>query len=111
VAGQSLEELDLDKDGKLSVLEIYYRTLVEVQARYAADKRISTEHQQLDDNGDGLGTERPLASDEGERNPGEDGTLAYSCFLSYSKPLPKQPLEKPKDNLPLNSEADHGKSD
>jgi hypothetical protein len=111
VAGQSLEELDLDKDGKLSVLEVYYRVLVEVQARYVADKLIATEHQQLDDNGDGLGAERPLASDEGERSPGEDGSLAYSCFLPYLKPLPRKESEKPKDNPPLNSEADHGKSD
>jgi hypothetical protein len=111
VATQPLAALDLDKDGKLSVLELYYRILVEVQARYAADKRLSTEHQQLDDNGDGVGTERPLASDEGTRKPGEDGILAYGTILSYPNPQAKENPAKPTNNLPPNSEAEHGKSD
>jgi len=31
--------------------------VAEVESRYAADKRVATEHAQLDDDGDGRGTE------------------------------------------------------
>jgi hypothetical protein len=59
-------ELDQDRDQKISLLELFQRTVQETQARFDADKRLATEHAQLDDNGDGRGTEidklaRPLA--------------------------------------------------
>jgi hypothetical protein len=68
--------LDADRDGKVSVLELFDATVAEVAARYAADKRIPTEHAQLDDNGDGHGSEEP------GRKPGDaDGKLAAGTIV------------------------------
>lgn len=96
MGGRSLKALDIDKDGKLSVLELYYRIMVEVQARYAADQRIPTEHSQLDDNGDGIGVERPLAADEEKKSSDADGTLSLSTILPFTDPPKKEePPKKP----------------
>ena len=53
-------EADLDKDGALSALELYLAVATDVLKRYADAEEISTEHAQLDDNGDGRGTEIQL---------------------------------------------------
>ncbi len=53
------EEVDQDGDDQVSLLEFMGRVVEEVEARYAADQRAPTEHAQLDDNGDGRGTEWP----------------------------------------------------
>jgi hypothetical protein len=95
VAIRPVEELDIDKDGKISALELYYRVFVEVQARYAADKRVPTEHSLLDDNGDGVGTERPLASEQEKNNPTADGNLAHATILPYPNEQLKAETEKP----------------
>jgi hypothetical protein len=104
VAARPLEELDVNKDGKLSVLELYYRIMAEVRARYAADKRLSTEHSQLDDNGDGVGTERPLVPEPGKKiGPGDDGILSLATILPYPNPPQKEKHpgpEPPKDLKP-----------
>jgi hypothetical protein len=67
--------LDSDGDGKVSVLELYRHTVAEVEARFAAEKLVPTEHARLDDNGDGVGTEKPL-TDKDKDKPGADGRLA-----------------------------------
>jgi hypothetical protein len=85
-ARQSREQLDLDHDGKVSVLELYRRTVEEVQARFAADKRVPTEHAQLDDNGDGVGTEDPAPKKPNDKAGGKDGDLAAQTFLRWRKP-------------------------
>ena len=88
---QSLAELDLDGDKKVSVWEVFLRLGKLVDARFAADKRTATEHALLDDNGDQIGTERPAAP-EGEapgkpetgkkaRAGGDDGELAKKTIL------------------------------
>jgi hypothetical protein len=102
VVARPLAALDVNKDGKLSVLELYYRIMAEVQARYAADKRLSTEHSQLDDNGDGVGAERPLVVEPGKKiGPGDDGILSLATVLPYPNPPPKEKrLEPPKDLKP-----------
>ncbi len=76
--------LDANRDGKVSVLELFNHTNSEVAKRFAADKRIPTEHAQLDDNGDGVGTERPVAI-AGQQVGGRpaDGALAARIFLSF----------------------------
>jgi hypothetical protein len=74
VMKRSREQLDSNKDGQVSVLELYQHTVAEVKARFAADKRVPTEHAQLDDNGDGLST-------------AADGQLAARTFLPW-KPTP-----------------------
>ena len=50
-------EADRDKDGALSVFELYLAIVADVTRRYVEDELIPTEHSQLDDNGDGRGTE------------------------------------------------------
>jgi hypothetical protein len=75
------EKLDENKDGKVSVLEVYRRTVREVEARFAADKRVPTEHAQLDDNGDGVGTEAPVVEAGDGKKPTADGALAAKTFL------------------------------
>ena len=50
-------DADRDKDGTLSVFELYLATVADVDRRYVEDELIATEHAQLDDNGDGRGTE------------------------------------------------------
>jgi hypothetical protein len=80
-----LEGLDAMKDAKVSVLDLYRRMVAEVEARFAADKRVPTEHAQLDDNGDGVGTEEPVVEKEGEKKPTADGRLAAHTFLPFRK--------------------------
>jgi hypothetical protein len=75
------KELDANKDGKVSVLEVYRRTVAEVEARFAADKRAPTEHAQLDDNGDGRGTEAPVVDGEPGKKSTLDGPLAAHTYL------------------------------
>jgi hypothetical protein len=101
VAERSLADLDIDKNGQLSLLEFYYRVIIEAQARYTADKRLPTEHAQLDDNGDGVGVEQPLAGDEDKNDSNADGVLSHSTILPYaaspSKEEPPKQIER-KDN-------------
>ena len=75
VAAMPAVAIDANKDGKISVLELFQKTVKEVEARFGADKRIPTEHAQLDDNGDGKGTEAPnpkaqADSSDGRLRPG-----------------------------------------
>ncbi len=71
-------EVDSNKDGKISVLELFQKTVREVGARFGSDMRVPTEHGQLDDNGDGKGSEAPGAD-------GADGPLAARTFLSWRR--------------------------
>ena len=85
------------------LLELYYRIMAEVRTRYAADKRLSTEHSQLDDNGDGVGTERPLVPEPGKKiGPGDDGILSLGddLALSPSTPPKEERRESPKNLKP-----------
>jgi hypothetical protein len=50
-------ELDMDGDHCISVMELFSATVRETEKRFASDKRLPTEHAQLDDNGNGKGTE------------------------------------------------------
>lgn len=84
VTKRSLAQLDTNKDGKVSVLELFQHTVAEVEARFAADNRVPTEHAQLDDNGDGVGTEKPVPDGklEGKKLP-PDGWLAAKTYLNF----------------------------
>jgi hypothetical protein len=68
-------EADGDKDGRVSMLEAFTFARGRVVASYERDGQLLTEHAVLDDNGDRQGTETP-------GQPGQDGTLARSVFLS-----------------------------
>lgn len=50
-------EIDSDKDGEISVLELYLSVVSNVMQRYVDDENLPTEHAKLDDNGDGRGSE------------------------------------------------------
>jgi len=47
---------DLDKDGQVSLLEAFLSSSRQVEDFYKSERRLSTEHALLDDNGDGKGT-------------------------------------------------------
>jgi hypothetical protein len=91
VMKRPVADLDTNKDGRVSVLELYELAVAEVNARFAKDKRAPTEHAQLDDNGDGSGTEQPRAdkpkTSGGRQLPPEnkkpmpDGLLAAVTYV------------------------------
>ena len=80
---------DRNKDGKISVFELYLAVAADVMKRYADGENLPTEHARLDDNGDGRGSElqeRYLPPELGGRaaaarpepaiGPKDDGALA-----------------------------------
>ena len=76
---------DLDKDGRISLLEAFEFTRSEVQRYYDEQNLLSTEHAQLDDNGDGEGV-----TEVGDETT--DGWLARSFWLgSTSSALSAMP--------------------
>jgi hypothetical protein len=77
-AGGAAEAADTDKDGRLSVLEVFEYARRETARAYEQEKRLLTEHAQLDDDGDGKGTLEPTAM-------GGDGALAATVFLTASQ--------------------------
>ncbi len=69
--GQEQSLQDVDQDGSLSLLDLYLATNLEVNGRFRSMDRLQTEHAQLEDNGDGRGSEvqepyLPVEADEGE---------------------------------------------
>lgn len=101
------DEYDADKDGMISVFDLYIAIARNIATRYLDDELLSTEHAQLDDNGDGRATELQLdylTEDQGGRSntdaapkiqPGADGSLAARVKL----PLVRHsdaPVEAPK---------------
>jgi hypothetical protein len=78
-------KLKAKNSAKISVLDLYRHTVAEVEARFATDKRVPTEHAQLDDNGDGVGTEEPIVEQVGDKKPTADGALAARTFLRLRK--------------------------
>lgn len=68
---QALE--DVDRDGSLSLLDLYLAVNLEIHERFQATERLQTEHAQLEDNGDGRGSEvqQPYLPVENEE-PSED---------------------------------------
>ncbi len=74
----TLDAADTDKDSRVSVLEAYEYARREVQRSYAADKRMLTEHAQIDGNGDGTAVAIATADspDGGTASLTHFGTLA-----------------------------------
>lgn len=93
-----LDKLDADKDEKVSVAELFAAVTREVEGRFKSDKRIPTEHAQLDDNGDGKGTEDLYPKDPPEPTATVkiDGELAKKTYLPF-KPVSKTENENEKD--------------
>ncbi len=65
---------DLDKDGRVSVLEAFQYATNRVDRYYEEEKLLKSEHAMLDDNGDGKGSKEPGVDSA-------DGSLAAVTFL------------------------------
>ncbi len=94
--GLNLTDHDVDKDGKLSLFDLYLVVAKEIAQNYASGELLATEHQQLDDDGDGVGHEPQsayLPEEQGGSPPGKkknrprprDGALTAQILLSLSK--------------------------
>lgn len=81
VAAKPIEEVDADKDEQVSIAELFAAVTREVESRFQSDKRIPTEHAQLDDNGDGKGTEDLFPKEPPEATAKIDGELAKKTYL------------------------------
>lgn len=68
------ESADLDKDERISLLEVYLYARAEVERFYQEENELLTEHSVLDDNGDGEGSHEAGLS-------GPDGPLAATFHL------------------------------
>jgi hypothetical protein len=66
---------DVDKDGRVSLLEAYRYAATETKRTYQNDERMVTEHSQLDDDGNGKGSDLPDGRTAG------DGMLSRRFFL------------------------------
>ncbi len=77
VAALSSDGADVDKDGRVSLLEAFRYAVTETKRYYDDQGRLQTEHAQLDDDGDKKGTAEPQM----QVATGTDGTLARRIFL------------------------------
>lgn len=66
---------DVDKDGRVSLLEAYRYAATETRRSYENDERLVTEHSQLDDDGNGKGSDLPDGRAAG------DGLLSRRFFF------------------------------
>jgi hypothetical protein len=95
-------ELDVDKDSRLSLFDVYLWSARETAQDYVTGMLLATEHSLIDDTGDGRGTEvqinylteeqggRRRAADDWPAPPTGDGALARKVRLEYppSPPVP-----------------------
>lgn len=89
---------DLDKDGQISVLEMFLSASNRTQQFYREQSRLATEHALLDDNGDSLGTPadwfRGVRAVRSAKDGATlDGTRAHQIHLLPSEREQKIPLE------------------
>lgn len=80
------EEADLDNDDQVSLLEAFLYSADQVSGFYEKEGRLATEHAQIDDTGDGLGTrpdafEGVLATEVAKEGATPDGELAHQFIL------------------------------
>lgn len=71
------DDADIDKNGRVSMLEAFRYARREVEREYEGDNQILTEHAVLDDDGDGEGRRAPDPA-------ASDGALAARVFLVAS---------------------------
>jgi len=77
IAALTSDGADIDKDGRVSLLEAFRYAVTETKRYYDDQGRLQTEHAQLDDNGDKNGT----ADVDVRVASGGDGALARRIFL------------------------------
>ena len=78
VAALTTDGADVDKDGRVSLLEAYRYAVTETKRYYDDQSRLQTEHAQLDDDGDKKGTAEP---DMRVASADSDGAVARRTFL------------------------------
>lgn len=78
VAAFASDGADVDKDGRVSLLEAYRYAVTETRRYYDDQSRLQTEHAQLDDDGDKKGTAEP---DARVASADSDGAVARRVFL------------------------------
>src|SRR5262249_37821788 len=93
VLAEPPEGTDRDKDGKVSVFELYLAVVAKVMKQYVDEENLPTEHAKLDDNGDGHGSElqesylppelggRAGQKAEPKIGPKDEGALASKTFI------------------------------
>jgi hypothetical protein len=93
-------EIDRDKDGRISVFELYLAVVANVMKQYVDGENLPTEHAKLDDTGDGHGSElqemylppelggRAGQSPPPKIGPKDEGALASKTFID-APPAPK----------------------
>ncbi len=100
-------EFDLDRDDRMTLLDLYLWSARAVAEEYKSAELLATEHAQLDDNGDGRGAELQAAflpEDLGGRLPAGqepplirtgEGALARSIWLPFplAPPVPERLAE------------------
>jgi hypothetical protein len=92
-AALTSDDADDDKDGRLSVLEVFDYASREVARGYERDQHLRTEHALLDADGDGVGTMEPVAT-------GGDGAMAATVYLGGAgAAVPLTGLAAVKDSL------------
>ena len=83
----SAKDNDADSDGQVSLAELFPKVVAATNERFTMDKRLPTEHAQLDDDGDGRGSEEllpPNADDAAAKNAkAKDGALSRTIFLPW----------------------------
>jgi len=115
-AFSQVEEADLNKDDRLSILEAFDYARDRVVRFYEDANRLRPEHPLLDDNGDGRGSETPISySTQPARSSIQpDGALAGQTFLiptpagataARVSSAPASPLERKKIALLAEIEA------
>jgi hypothetical protein len=91
--GLTLADHDVDKDSNLTLFDLYVVVAKEIAQNYAGNEQVATEHQQLDDDGDGIGHELQISylpedqggvppGKKGNRRPQRDGLLAAQVRLT-----------------------------
>jgi len=94
--GLKLADHDVDKDGQLSLFDLYVVVAKEIAQNYASAEQLATEHQQIDDDGNGVGHEPQnayLPEEQGGAPPAKkrnrprprDGLFAARILLSLGK--------------------------
>ena len=83
---------DVDKDGRVSLLEAYRYAATETRRSYENDERLVTEHSQLDDDGNGKGSDLPDGRSAG------DGLLSRRFFLDGGMAGGRQASSDPRLN-------------
>ena len=99
-------EADRDKDGTLSVFELYLAVVADVMRRYVEDELIPTEHAQLDDNGDGRPSEIQMRF-----LPPESGGEAVAEKDQEKAKAKEKPKLEPKDDGFLASKSRAGQAE